>query len=1025
MNKQQDSRDNSTDLQQMLAELRADPELQAFLRKFPLNAEVEAIQKVASMGLPAVVDSSSLVQAVYQNAGLDELLGEDDTPSLLPKRHGPPFDDLLLNVPLHFVDRSDEREWLMQRLSPGHGGNVVALTGMGGIGKTALTAHVIQQLRRQGRFGDGMVVIICKDTGDANEVLSSVLTRFDPYRRRQQAPDSAGFIELAQQLISGKDVLIVLDNVEPGLDLERVIPPLRAAGALVVLTARQVLSHAIVPLENMLFLDLLSEESAVELFARSLGRGSAQELTSDERVATLRIVMALERHSLAVRLAGSYAADVRRDLADLASDLENPQRAIELPQGEIPNALSRVFDESIKSLDADTSRLFTMLAAFETEEFGRKAVEALGAALGLPAPEICVNTLALRSLFFMATDNNMPRGSDRERLRLHLLLRNLGVREFEKLPLQDRDDAHRAIAQYFARYVRETDISAYSADRRNIAGAIEWAYDHHEPSMVAVLCEHMGAFWRSRGRTQEALTYLPRGVEAADEVAEHTHERGDQLRSADLALLYGRALWLGGDPEAAENAVDRSLALRKVLGDRRGEGESLRFLGRIARRRGRQEEAEVHFAEALKIAQEEQDRIGEAVCIGHLGRIALARGQFDDAQRHFEVSLRLARETRDRRGEGIVLALLGLVAQSRRELESAKNYYQQSLEVRREVNDLQGRGADLFQLGRLARDQGDLETAQNYFNQAYKIAQEIQDLRSEGVIISSQGQTALSAGRVADAAEYFARSLPINRVVQDRRVEGADLSQLGRIAHIHGQMDVAAQYFRQALGIAREVQNRSGECTDLVELGHIARERGNYEEAERNYKEAHALAMRLKHEDSAANALIGLAQVSEVRGDLAEAERMARESNIIMHQVLDRRGECESLTLLGRIMIVHKNHREATRYLEDALVLARKVQDKKAEASVLFHLAQVAEMSGKLDDARARYQDSLLLSRKLGYRLATAETLLAFGQLLVSSHHSQEEGCAMIGEAILHYSEMGLPEEHKARTIQQALPCNG
>lgn len=41
-----------------------------------------------------------------------------------------------------------------------------------------------------------------------------------------------------------------------------------------------------------------------------------------------RIVAALDRHTLAIKLAGASAVDVHRDLGALARELEDPQQAM-------------------------------------------------------------------------------------------------------------------------------------------------------------------------------------------------------------------------------------------------------------------------------------------------------------------------------------------------------------------------------------------------------------------------------------------------------------------------------------------------------------------------------------------------------------------------------------------------------------------------------------------------------------------------------------------------------------------------
>src|SRR5262249_59214 len=282
--------------------------------------------------------------------------------------------------------------------------------------------------------------------------------------RQPEARDPAGLAEVARLLLAGKDTLVVLDNVEPALDVRSVIQPLREAGAHLLLTARQTLPHPVLPIDATPILHLLAQEDTLPLCDGSLGLAPAGDRTAGRRAAAERIIAALGRHTLAVKLAGAYAADMRRDLDALADEMENPQRAIDLPSGETPHALALVFAESTNALPEATLRLFAGLAAFGAPEFGRRAALALGVGLGLPAPEASVYLLVLRALLRASTDARLPEESDRERLRLHPLLRAFAASELARWPEDERQRACRAIAQHYGEYARAVPSAALAVD---------------------------------------------------------------------------------------------------------------------------------------------------------------------------------------------------------------------------------------------------------------------------------------------------------------------------------------------------------------------------------------------------------------------------------------------------------------------------------------------------------------------------------------------------------------------------------
>ena len=601
---------------------------------------------------------------------------------------GPPFDHKeLLPAPEHFVGRQEDLDWLLRQLQPGKTAAITALGGLGGSGKTALAAVAVRELRWRGRFRDGVAVVLCQGLTDPADVLARVLTRFDPYRRAPEATDLPGLSDHAQRVLHQKKALVVLDNVEPELtDLDKIIAPLRAAGAALLLTARHTLPRAAVPLEASRMLDLLSDQEALDLFAQSYGRADAAALSPDDLAAAKRIVTVLERHTLAVKLAGAFAADAGRDLAALAGELESDP--LKVPEGETPRAVALAFAKSTEALPDDAFWLFAALAAFPTAEFSRQAVLGLLSATDIEDSETALNLLVLRKLVDASTNDAMPAGSARERLRLHQLMRSFAADHFAQWPEDQRHNARLVVAQYYAAYTNAIPDRAKGYDEANITAALEWAREQGQDELTAELCSGMQYFWHSRWRTAASLRYLPGGLAAAEKLAHAANERTSRLRAARLASTYGFVLQHIGKLNEAEQIFQDNLSIRREVQDRQGEGVDLTQLGQVARQRGQLEQAEAYFQQALVITREVQDRRSEGAVLTQLGQVARQRGQLEQAEAYFQQALVIHHEVQDRQGEGITLAFLADIALARGDFEQSEHYYQQALAIARQTEDV-------------------------------------------------------------------------------------------------------------------------------------------------------------------------------------------------------------------------------------------------------------------------------------------------------------------------------------------------
>jgi tetratricopeptide (TPR) repeat protein len=645
-----------------------------------------------------------------------------------PEAQGPPFDDVLLPPPDDFIGRGEDLDWLLSRLRTGKPGTVTAITGLAGIGKTSLVAVAVRRVRAEDVFPDGIAVVLGNGLTDPAELLRRVLARFDPQRRQPDALDLPGLAEAARRTLSGKDALVVIDNVEPALAVGAVVGPLRAAGARVLLDSNHSLPHTAVPVDATRTLHLPSPDEAAELFVHAYGAPSLTNLSVNQRTAVYRILAALGRHTLAVKLAGAYAADMQRDLATFARELENPARAIALPEGGTPQAVSLIFRESIAALPADTRRLFTALAAFPTEEFSRNAALAVAEAAGVRGGEGSIYLLVTRALVYARTSDRMPEGSDRERLRLHPLLRAFALGEFAQWSAKEREALARAVARYYAEYVSRTQDGVRGPDEANITGALEWAHEHGQGELVAALCAGMQIFWRDRWRIPASLRYLPWGIAGAEAAARKSRSRADRLRAANLSLAYAQTLRRTGKIEEAEKLLPPNLAVRRELGDRAGEALVLAQLGYIALHRRELDAADRSFSDALEGFRETGNRQGEGEVLSYLGQIAQYRGDLDEAVRLYNEAHAVLQSLADRHSEGRVLTRLGKIARARGDLDEAERYYERALAAEREAGDAQDEGVTLMALGDvlLARDQ--VEAAERHYRDGLEQLREIQDV---------------------------------------------------------------------------------------------------------------------------------------------------------------------------------------------------------------------------------------------------------------------------------------------------------
>jgi non-specific serine/threonine protein kinase len=602
---------------------------------------------------------------------------------------------------------------------------LLALTGIGGVGKTRLALEAARQAA--GCFPGGVWFVDLAPVTSPDLALTMVSQSMGITLQAGESP----LEELASTLATVQGLLL-LDNVDGVLEAAPDIVALlaRCPELHVLVTSRARLSvygevtYSVPPLNvgdesGALTLSELESIDAIALFV-SRARAVAPDfaLTRDNAEPVAAICRRLDGLPLAIELAAA-----RIDLVPPPMMLSRLERRLPLPQAPGPDRDGRqrtiagalAWSHDLLSEEAQT--VFRRLGVFA----GGFTLDAADVVAGSPALE-GLTVLVDRSLVSPAhAQQSEPRFSMLET-----------VREFALDRLQESSEEGEIHARHLDHFLalagraeegltgadQTVWLDRLEADHDNLRAALSWAVATGETERSLRLAGALGTFWAWRGHLTEGSTWLDRALAMPGDAS----ARARAKVSHRLAVL---AVYLG-DYERAAEMFEAARVQYDETGDSLGLANALTGLGIVAADRGDFEAAERRHREALQTRRSLGDMSAQALSLYNLGTIAAASGKFAEAREFHSQALTIRQELGGLDGIAFSTLALGEAASGEGDTRAGA-LLERALALFRKAGDRSGIGYALMTLGQHARQSGDNARAASFLREGLALQFELRD----------------------------------------------------------------------------------------------------------------------------------------------------------------------------------------------------------------------------------------------------------------------------------------------------------
>ncbi|MGP9022665.1 BTAD domain-containing putative transcriptional regulator [Streptomyces sp. BR1] len=648
---------------------------------------------------------------------------------------------------------------------------VLAVTGMGGIGKTAVTLRAAHRAKHH--YPDGQLYADLR--GNEREpvgpgtLLATFLTTLGvPGHAVPTCTDDRA--RLFRTVLDGRRVLLLLDNVRDLAQIQPLLPG--SAGCAVLVTSR---AHLVdLPTSFCTTLDLFGTDEALAL----LGRIAGTERMAAEPAAATELVSSCGHLPLAVRIvAARLAARPRWNVATMASRLADERRRIgELRVGDL--AVAAAFELGHRQLSDDQARAFRLLAPVARPDI---SLAAAAAALGLAEHDT-------EDLLESLVDAAMLEAPQPGRYRYHDLVRAFAL-QLPPPAAETRPDAAPGTLAALLDFLLAGGRAAFQQMvPGDPADLILRPSTTDEPEFTGL----------DEARTW-VITELDCVTNAVLLAAGAEADPGNRLLqlAADLLIAlspFGRDIAYG-QLAAAARAVAATAALR---GDDRAAGRAHFVCGNAALQSTSLAEAEEHAAAAAEACRRSGDTVILCQTLNDRGLAAQFLHRYADAVHYYDQAISLARELGQRSGELATTLNAALARIHDGRADEASGACQEALPRLRAVEDHHGIAYALYVQGLASHELGRYEDALASYHEC------LAGCAAAGI----RGQTARTGFRLADTLRALGRleeardrahtALALCEELGAERDQGQALLILARIHAGLGHRDAAFARGREA-----------------------------------------------------------------------------------------------------------------------------------------------------------------------------------------------------------------------------------
>jgi CHAT domain-containing protein len=305
---------------------------------------------------------------------------------------------------------------------------------------------------------------------------------------------------------------------------------------------------------------------------------------------------------------------------------------------------------------------------------------------------------------------------------------------------------------------------------------------------------------------------------------------------ADFLTLLGNEYYrIGEYTKAIEVYQEQAPKLRRIMGAKPREAQTLSYIADILNKQGKKQEAINFLNQALDIQRQIKTRPEEANTLTTLGDVYSSLGAYPESLRVYNQALSLWQIIGNRSSETSTLSNIGDIYRKLQDYPQALNYYQQALSTSQKTGNCNKEAILLSQISRNYLNSGDYQQAISVGNQALALSGNLEideyKLAIEAGILNIRAQVKIKQENYSQALEDSQKARKVAQKSGFRDIEGKVITVTAEAYAGLKQPQKAIQSYQEQLALYSEMGLLPEQAQSLYNIAKLQRQNKQLPEA--------------------------------------------------------------------------------------------------------------------------------------------------------------------------------------------------